>query len=71
MLENIKNFFISRPLLRFYRVSGYGIFSVVLVGLLELVPQLTLPGAYESYTILILTAILNAVDKKYRDLKAN
>jgi len=75
MIKNIisktKSFLISRPLIRFYRITGFGIFSVLLVGLLELVPQLDLSPTANGYLILILTSTLTAVDKYLRDLKIN
>ena len=70
ILNVIKTFLISRPLIRFYRVVGYGILSVVLVGLLNLVPQLNLSTAINGFVILILTGAINAIDKYRRDLPA-
>ena len=69
ILSKIKSFLISRPLARFYRVIVFGIFSVILVALLDLVPQLGLSPELSGYLILILTAALNAIDKYRRDLK--
>ncbi len=71
MIKIIKQFLVSRPLIRFYRVAGFGILSVILVNVLELIPQIILSSQLEGGIILILTAILNGVDKKYRDLKTN
>ena len=70
MFKKIKQFLVSRATIRFYRVTGFGILSVVLIELIGLVPQLTLVDQYEGGIILILTAILTGIDKKRRDLKA-
>ena len=71
MIAKLKQFLVSRATIRFYRVTGFGVLSVVLVELIELVPQVALIGQYEVGIILILTAILTGIDKKRRDLKAN
>ncbi len=68
ILNVIKSFLISRPLIRFYRIVGYGILSVVLVGLVNLVPQLNLSPELNGVIILFLTGAINAVDKYRRDL---
>ena len=70
MIDKIKQFLTSRATIRFYRVTGFGALSVVLVELLDLIPQIDLVNQYEGGIILILTAVLNAVDKKRRDLKS-
>lgn len=69
IIKLIKSFFISRPLIRFYRVVGFGLLSVVLLALLELVPQLSISPEISGFAILILTGALNAVDKYRRHLK--
>jgi hypothetical protein len=68
ILNSIKSFLISRPLVRFYRVVGFGIFSVILVSLTNLIPQLNLSPEINGTLILILTGAINAVDKYRRDL---
>ena len=70
MLKTIQTFLLSRAMIRFYRVTGFGILSVILVELLSLVPQLALSGPFVVVITLTLTAILTAVDKNYRDLKS-
>ena len=70
ILNAIKTFLISRPLIRFYRVVGFGILSIVLVGLLNLVPQLNLSVEVNGFVILVLTGAINAIDKYRRNLPA-
>ena len=70
MISKIKQFLVSRAMIRFYRVTAAGTLSVILVELLGIVPQIELSNQLEGTVILILTSFLNAVDKKYRDLKA-
>lgn len=67
-MNKIKQFLVSRPLLRFYRVVGFGILSTILVGLLGLVPHLNLSPAIGGFLVLGLTGAVNAVDKYLRDL---
>jgi hypothetical protein len=68
ILNVIKLFLISRPLIRFYRVVGYGVLSVVLIELVNLVPLLNFPAQVDGALILFLTGIINAIDKYRRDL---
>jgi uncharacterized membrane protein YqjE len=70
IIEKIKSFFGSRPMLRFYRVVGFGVLSTILVALLNLVPQLKLSPEISSIVILFLTGAINAVDKFRRDLSS-
>jgi len=66
-MNKIKLFLTSRPLLRFYRVVGFGILSTILVGLVELIPQLNIVPEISGFIILALTGAINAIDKYRRD----
>lgn len=68
-MEKIKTFLRSRPLKRFYRIVGFGIVSLVLVSLVDLIPQLNLNAETQGFIMLLLTGALNSVDKLRRDLK--
>jgi hypothetical protein len=68
ILNSIKSFLTSRPLIRFYRVVGFGILSVILVSLSNLIPQLNLSPEINGTVILFLTGAINAVDKYRRDI---
>ena len=67
-MNKIKTFLTSRPLLRFYRVVGFGVLSTILVGLVELIPQLSISPEISGFIILALTGAINAIDKYRRDL---
>lgn len=72
MIEKIKNFFLSPPLMRFYRVTGYGIVSLFLTNLVTLLGNLEIVDV--SIRILIvtgLTGVITSVDKLTRDMLAN
>ena len=56
-------------MIRFYRVTGFGVLSVILISLLNLIPRLGLTPTVSGYVILVLTSALTAIDKKIRDLK--
>jgi hypothetical protein len=70
-LISLKSFLISRPLIRFYRVTSFGILSVILVSLTTLIPQMNLSTEVNGTLILLLTGTINAVDKYRRDLLTN
>lgn len=67
MITKLKSFFTSAALIRFYRVTGYGIVSVFLTNIVTLVGSLDLTTGTKGAIILILTGIINAIDKEYRD----
>jgi len=67
ILVNAKVLLVSSPVMRFYRVVGFGVVSTISVGLLDLVPQLDLSLETQGFIILVLTGIINAVDKYRRD----
>lgn len=70
MFQNIKTFLLSRPLIRFYRITGFGIFSVILISILDLIPVLNLSDSISTGLILILTSLIAALDKYIRTIKS-
>ena len=70
-MNKIKIFFLSRPLKRFYRVTGFGFLSLFLTNLTTLTTELSIEPTSRLLIITILTAIITALDKYKRDSRTD